>query len=117
MVLVLADVRPEYAETVRYKDRIGREEGHWMGGLTYATYMGQIGVTPKEVPGDFWTLDITDDGYPCAVVACPCGAAPVVETLGPIIACAGEGCGRHFFYDGENVWAFGSPRAEPAAQL
>lgn len=82
-----------------------------MGGLTYATYMAQIGVTPREVPGDFWNLNITADGYPAAEVACPCGHTPLVETLGPITECDGE-CGRHFFFDGESVWAFNTPRTE-----
>lgn len=108
----VADVRPEYADTVRHRDRLGREEGHWMGGLTYATCGAQWGVGCKKVPGDFWTLDITDDGFPCAIVACPCGGTPAVETLGPQVACGD--CARYFFYDGESVWAFNSPtQVEP----
>ena len=106
----VSDVRPEYAETMRHKDRLGREEGHWMGGLTYATLCAGVGVGVKEVPGDFWSLDVTDDGYPCAVVACPCGAAPTAEALAPMVPCD---CARHFFYDGQNVWAFASPTREP----
>lgn len=113
----VADVRPEYADTLRYKDRVGREEGHWIGGLTYATCAAQWGVGCKGVPGDFWSLDITDDGYPCAVVACPCGESPAVEALAPIVACCGEGCGRHFFFDGESVWAFNSPSPVAEPQL
>lgn len=105
----VSDVRPEFAGTMRHMDRLGREEGHWMGSLTYAGCMAQWGVGLKKVPGDFWSLDITDDGYPCAMVACPCGGTPSVETLGPLVACDGEDCERHFFYDGKDVWAFNSP--------
>jgi hypothetical protein len=109
----VADVRPEYAASVPDKDRLGRREGHWFGGLTYATLAAQIGVGCKKVPGDFWSLDITDDGYPCAMVACPCGSTPAVEPFGPQMPCGG--CERYFFYDGENVWAYNSPT--PVAEV
>lgn len=109
--VALADVRPEYSQSVRNRDRVGREEGHWMGGLTYATYAAQVGIRTREVPGDFWALTITEDGYPCAEVSCPCGGTPEVETLAPMVAC--DGCDRRFFFDGSSVWAFNTPGPSP----
>jgi hypothetical protein len=57
----------------------------------------------KEVPGEFWTVD-EREGQPVAVIACPCGAEPVIG-WGRIDFCGGEDCGRVFFYMGESVRA------------
>lgn len=103
----LADVRPKYADSLPMGDKLGRKQPHTMGGLTYATYLAQVGIVPRKVPGDFWSLTITDDGYPAAEVACPCGGTPLAEALAPITGC--ESCERAFFFDGDNVWAFNSP--------
>lgn len=111
----VGDLRPEFASTVPDVDRLGREEkGHWLGGLTYARLVAEWGVGVREVPSDFWALDVTDDGFPCAMIACPCGSTPSTETLGPILACEGDGCGRYFFFDGQAVWVFNSP-TQPTA--
>lgn len=109
----VADLRPEHAETMPgERDRLGRLAPHRMGGLTYATLAARVGVGVKEVPGDFWSLDVTEDGFPCAVVACPCGMSPQVEPLGPNVPCE---CERNFFFDGDTVWAFNTPASPPGA--
>jgi hypothetical protein len=99
----MADVRPSYAETLPAIDRLGRSEGHWLGGLTYAVGMGQWGVGYKEVPSNFWSLSVTNEGYPLAEVACQCDADVACEALAPMVRCE---CGRWFLFDGANVFCF-----------
>lgn len=48
-----------------------------------------------EVPSEFWTEDLSEDGTSVAVIACPCGATPGVLQNATAI-CEGEGCGRVF---------------------
>jgi hypothetical protein len=99
----VADVRQKFMDTLPAVDRLGRSEGHWLGAMTYAIHAGEWGVGYKEVPPNFWSLTVTGDGYPCAEVACQCGACPACEALAPMVRCE---CGRWFFYDGASVFCF-----------
>lgn len=101
----MGDVRPEILESLPGFDLLGRTQPRGMGGLTYANLCAEVGVGFKQVPGDFWTLTTTADGFPLAEVACQCGETPSPEPLAPMVECA---CHRWFFFDGENVWAFNS---------
>lgn len=100
--LGVRDVKSEAAETLPHMtDRLDRPQGHFMGAATYAPLLAQWGVRVRRVPSPFWSLDGT-----AAVVACPCGASPVVEALAPLHECT---CGRFFFFDGSNTWAYNTP--------
>lgn len=99
----MADLRPAIGDTLPEFDRLGRQQPRRFGALTYANLCAEVGIGRKEVPGDFWTLTLTDDDFPSAEVACQCGETPNVEAMAPFVEC---GCGRWFFFDGEDVWAF-----------
>jgi hypothetical protein len=63
------------------------------------------GVRLRMVPGEFWSRDVTDDGEPLVVIACPCGHDPKVQSL-EIQSCA---CERTYFNGVNKVWALATP--------
>lgn len=106
-VVRVGDLRPSVAATLPgLYDRLGRAEGHWLGGLQWSTWVAATGVPSRRVASSAWALGVTEDGFPAAEVACPCSATPRVEALAPMAPCDGEGCPRHFFFDGAEVMAF-----------
>lgn len=89
-----------------------------LSGIGWALFLAELGVTPKLVPSEFWALDASDTGEPVATISCPCGHQPFAPKLDAPVECqAGRPstCPRSFFFDGENVYAFNSPRPEPVA--
>lgn len=61
-----------------------------------------IGAFATEVPDDYWNRDAEEDGFPIAVVACPCGGEPAVRLAGTK-ECE---CGRFFLFLGHAVRVF-----------
>lgn len=113
-LVTVADIRPSYAATLPSgPDRIGRVDGHFLGAMTYANVIASWGVGFKQVPGDYWSLTVTDDGFPCAEVCCQCGESPAVEVYAPFVDCA---CERVFYFDGADVWAFNPKTKAPTEQ-
>jgi hypothetical protein len=111
--LRVADLDESAAATMSLNDRLGRRQGKRLGALGFAVFAAKVGVRLRCVPGDYWSLDGT-----AAIIACPCGATPVVEALAGMVDCA---CGRYFIFDSVDVWALGSPPeggadAEPVAE-
>lgn len=52
-----------------------------------------------EVPGEWFALD-----GDVAVIACPCKVdPPPAARFNVVTRCAGEGCGRWFFFNGSRV--------------
>lgn len=103
----VGDLRPSVAATLPgMYDRLGRPEGHWLGGLQWASCVTTFGVKTRLVADSAWALGVTEEGYPAAEVACPCGATPRVEALAPMADCGGDGCTRTFFFDGTSVRTF-----------
>jgi hypothetical protein len=118
-------VRPEHIAGVTSHDGLGRKVpapacrlpvmlekyAHW-------------GIPVKEIPGGYWTLDVDDDGYTIAIVACPCGDSPQIPA-GAGHCCQGdwcradeqrgvpepnyEKCPRSYVFTGDSVWVAGSP--------
>jgi hypothetical protein len=66
---------------------------------------GFLALYERKIPDQFWAIESAR-----AVISCPCGETPS-SGLGEPIACAGEDCGRHYVYDGENVRVAGGPNA------
>lgn len=58
------------------------------------------------IPDEFWALDVNDDGYSAAVVACQCRRMPVIE-VGMMEECV---CGRMFLFTGRDVRVANSPK-------
>lgn len=89
-------------------DRLGRRDlRRVMTGVAGFSHMASWGVRVRRVPGPYWGLDGVR-----AIVACPCGETPAVVALEPAVGCV---CGRHFFFDGSDVWAMATPSSgEPA---
>jgi hypothetical protein len=104
-------VRPEVEASLVVKhDVLGRKVPKPLGSLGILSAAIACGMpAPKPVPGEFWALDLNDDGYSCAVVSCPCGHTPSVE-VGTLEECE---CERYFFFAGESVQAFNSPQRAP----
>lgn len=106
-----------------------------LSGIGWANYWAALGVTPKLVPPEFWALDVRDTGtieindssgrdlpviVPVAVVACPCGHEPQATKLAMPVECRAQRpstCPRYFFFDGENVYAFNSPKPPASAAI
>lgn len=76
-----------------------------MSGLRWATWLGEVGVTPRLVPGEFWALDGER-----VEVACPCGHSPVVAEDAAPSRCE---CERYFCFVGGDVWCFNTKPPEP----
>jgi hypothetical protein len=86
-------------------DRLGRKDPRiLMSGLPGVAMMASWGVRVRKVPAAFWSLDGN-----AAVVSCPCGGSPQPVALEPVVDCE---CGRFFFFDGQDVWAFATPSTE-----
>lgn len=82
------------------------------------------GIPVQEIPGSYWTLDVDDDGYTIAVIACPCGHSPQVYMAASRM-CRGDWCRadeergipepkydecpRSYVFTGDSVWVAGSP--------
>ena len=64
----------------------------------------------RQVPDQFFSFDTDADGYPVAVVACPCGETPEV----PISRCVECECGRFYFGVGARVLVANSPQDREA---
>lgn len=92
-------------------DRVGRPQHdpkRLMHGMEGALWTAER-VPPRLVPDAYWQLDIDADGDPVAVVSCPCGYMPIAPALEALVECLGDACGRYFFFNGKNVWAYNSP--------
>jgi hypothetical protein len=103
-VITVSEIKEEGGlQRIDLKDRLDRKSQpeRVMLGLRSMNLIGGWGVGIRLVPPDFWTLDGQN-----AIVACPCGETPAPLALGPMIEC---GCGRFFFFEGSDVWSFGSP--------
>lgn len=55
----------------------------------------------KPVPGQYYALDVNDEGYSIAVVSCLCGSTPRVELLAVATKC--DGCDRYFYFGGDRL--------------
>lgn len=62
----------------------------------------------KQVPTEYWALDMNDEGYSVAVVSCLCGETPRAEVLAPAVRCD---CGRFFYFGGDRVLAVQPPES------
>lgn len=110
---------PSFSESVdplklNRRDRLGRKQLHRMFHGIEALYQLSGWVPNREVPGEYWNLDVDEKGEPCAIVACPCKRVAMVPLLEGLIPC---GCWRYFAFDGVRVWAFASPTAEQPTQV
>lgn len=89
-----------------------------LSGIGWSGYLAELGIPLRPVPPEFWTLDADEAGEPVAVIACPCGHDPHTPKLHSPVECQARRpstCPRYFFFDGENVYAFNSPKPEPVA--
>lgn len=104
----------------RERDAIGRPQPRPLGAVGIISVAISCGMPPPvEVPGEFWSQDVNAEGFSCAVVACPCGHEPSVE-VGTVVPCdpswdpdsdVEPRCKRYFFFAGDRVVVFGSPKA------
>lgn len=91
-------------------DRLGRKAPKPLGALGIITVgISCGGPAPTEIPSDYWSQDLNDEGYTAATVACPCGESPCVE-IGCLHGCT---CERYFYFALDKVLVFNSP-ARPA---
>lgn len=113
-------IRPVVGDGMtRRRDTLGRQIPRPLGAVGIITIALQCGMPPPvEIPGEFWSQDVNDDGFSCAVVACPCGEGPQVE-VGTVVPCdpswdpdsgVEPRCKRYFFFAGDRVVVFGSPK-------
>lgn len=72
-----------------------------------------LGIPLDKVPGAYWSLDVDDEGFSVAEVACPCGETPRVDA-GGLHACE---CERGYFFTGEDVWVVNSQKSHGTAKL
>lgn len=93
-------------------DQLGRQQPRILGafGILKAA-MRSGGTPPVEVPGDYWSQDVGEEGYTVANVACPCGQTPSVE-VGCLKVCE---CERAYFFPVDTVLVFNSPAPRPSA--
>lgn len=119
------NVRPIYQDGMTPRDMAGRKKLVPACRLPvmlekYANW----GIPVLEIPGDYWTMDVDDDGYTIAFVACPCGRSPAIPAGGSR-SCRGnwcradeedgvpepdyEACPRSYIFTGDSVYVAGSP--------
>lgn len=114
-------IRPVVAASLtREHDQLGRALPRPLGAVGIIGMALSCGMPPPvEIPGEFWSQDVNGDGFSCAVVACPCGQEPTVE-VGTLVPCdpswdpdsgVEPRCKRYFFFAGDRVVVFGSPKA------
>lgn len=96
------------SSTVRH-DELGRKQPKTYGSGGILAFAMRCGLpAPKDVPGEFWSQDVNDDGFSCAVVACPCHESPAIE-VGCLAPCS---CGRYFYFTGDRVVVWRVPEAD-----
>lgn len=107
--LVIRDVIAEGIAPSPDIDLTGRQvPRRHLGMMTFLRVFPACAVQFDQIPGEFWTQDLGDDGYTEAVIACPCGMQPRVE-IGCMEICA---CERAFLYAGTAVLVANSPKAK-----
>lgn len=95
-----------HGSLVRPVDRLGREQPRILGAYgILSVAMRSGGKAPVEVPPDYWSKDVNDEGFTAANVACPCGATPSIE-VGCLKVCE---CERGYFFPLDKVLVFNSP--------
>jgi hypothetical protein len=108
-----SDVRVKTGSDPRWRKFGNASEMGILDGIGWANFCAERGIKPKVVPSEFWALDADGRGDPLAIISCPCGNQPLVKALAAPIECRAEDdCERYFFFDGENVFAFNSPKPE-----
>src|SRR4051812_37320745 len=99
-----------YGSIQRPVDRLGRPQPRILGAIgILAVGVASGGTPPSEVPSDFWRMDVSEEGFSVAVIACPCGSEPVVE-VGCLQSCE---CERYFYFAIDKVLVFNSPKTRP----
>jgi hypothetical protein len=126
--------RPEIAAAVPSEgsfDISGRKVPRRLGVLTIFRSMPWLWRAWSKIPDVAWTLDVNDEGYSEAVIACPCGHQPRVE-VGTIETCdddyaravaeaddpdavddAAFRCPRSYLFLGEATYVANSPHRPP----
>lgn len=102
-------VRPEVLDTFserRPVDRLNRTIPRRLGVFGFLRAIPGLWAQFKRIPGEFWAMDVDDDGYSVARVACPCREEPCVE-VGTIEICV---CERTFLFTGTGVYVANSPK-------
>jgi hypothetical protein len=108
------NIRPEVKDTITSDpptDERGMKMPRRLGALTMLRSIPGLPSQFRSIPDDFFTLDVNEEGYTEAVIACPCGETPTVE-IGRLVECA---CERFFLNMGVRVLVANSP-VPPAAE-
>lgn len=112
-------VDPRIADSIQRLDHLGRIKLHRVG--LPGVHGVLFGMTVDRIPDEFWTLDVGEDGFSVAEVACPCGKTPSVK-VGAIAVCVpatsieetrGDDmpdCPRGYVFTGEAVYVLNSPK-------
>jgi hypothetical protein len=95
------------------RDRLGRRQPRKLSVFTFLRAIPGLAVQFRDIPEDFWALDVNDEGYSEAAISCPCGATPRVE-LGTLQECS---CERFFLFVGTKVMVANSPASRQRAEL
>lgn len=96
----------ESMETDAPVDLLGRRQLRHRGAATFLRSIPHMMDQLSRIPSEFWALDVNDEGYSEAVVACPCGNTPHIE-VGTMEQCS---CPRIFFFGGPAVFVANSPK-------
>lgn len=111
-------LRETAIDRARYADQYVWRPAHYEAMLTHLGVMEgrvrSVAVVPialrtlpwlarafeTDVPDAYVAVDLNDDGYSAATIACPCGVAHQVE-IGTMTDV--QSCGRAFFWFGKEV--------------
>ena len=104
--------RPDYVDAnIERRDLLDRKQPRRLGLPALRSILATIPVV--RIPDGFWTLDVNEEGYSIAVVACPCGHTPQVEAGLVVVAC--ENCERGYTFTGTEVFVL-NPQPRQLAQ-